>query len=896
MLIAALALLVPVTIGSADSAAASPSPGYTASLIPGKVGVWAAVNPDTNTAYISDVPGVSQVSVIDGNTDTVTGTIAMAAPPHGIAVNPATDTVYVAVAGSAPALDVIDGATDTITDTIALPTGSDPVGVAVDSVTDVVYVAEYDASAVAVIDGSANTVSATVSTGGGTHPWGIAVDDTSDVAWVGDESGNVFGISGTSDTVTQTVSFSGETVFGIDVDPDSDTVYAAIESTPAVAVIDGSTGAVSATVSVTEPFDSVAVDPGSGTVFASTIDGNSGAGTTWVIDESSNTVVDTIQRGGSFIAANTATGSAYATAPNDYALGAWVLTPSAANALSPVIPTTESTSTTFTVGTDGSFTFAATALPAATYTETGALPTGVTLSPSGVLSGTPAAGTAGTYPITLTASNGIPPDYSQAFTLTIDATPEAPAITSADQITFYAGETNTFNVTSTGAPAPTFSETGALPPGVTFDEYGLLSGTPPSGSTAGVYPIQITAANSSGTTTQAFTLYAEPQNATFISLTAMRILDTRSDIGGYDAPVGPGQTLVLQVTGQDGLPSTGVSAVVLNVTVTDPTASSFVTVYPDDESLPTASNLNFTAGETVANLVTVPVDSGGAIDFYNHTGSVELVADLEGYYTTDPSFISYFVPAGPFRVLDTRNGTGGYSAPAGPGGSISLQIEGVDGVPADGVSAVVLNLTATDPTDSSFVTAYADGDAIPSSSNLNFTAGETIPNLVVVPVGADGKVDFYNHTGSVNLVADLEGYYTYSSSAGSSYVALSPSRVLDTRNGTGGYSVPVGPGATISLQVTGVDGVPPSGVTAVVLNVTATDTTDSSFVTAYPDGEAVPTASNLNFTAGETIPNLVVVPVGADGKIDFYNHTGSTDLVADLEGFFTTGGVVYTGD
>jgi hypothetical protein len=207
---------------------------------------------------------------------------------------------------------------------------------------------------------------------------------------------------------------------------------------------------------------------------------------------------------------------------------------------------------------------------------------------------------------------------------------------------------------------------------------------------------------------------------------------------------------------------------------------------------------------------------------------------------------------------------------------------------------VVLNLTATDPTDSSFITAYPDGDAVPISSNLNFTTGETIPNLVVVPVGADGAVDFYNHTGSTDLVADLEGYYT--SSGGSSYVPLSPSRVLDTRNGTGGYSAPVGPGGTVSLQITGADGVPASGVTAVVLNVTATNPTDSSFVTVYPDGEAVPTASNLNFTAGETIPNLVLVPVGADGKIDFYNHTGSTDLVADLEGFYTTGGVVYIGD
>ncbi len=81
-------------------------------------------------------------------------------------------------------------------------------------------------------------------------------------------------------------------------------------------------------------------------------------------------------------------------------------------------------------------------------------------------------------------------------------------------------------------------------------------------------------------------------------------------------------------------------------------------------------------------------------------------------------------------------------------------------------------------------------------------------------------------------------------------------------------------------------GLPASGVTAVVLNVTATQPTASSYVTVYPDGETLPTASNLNFTARETIPNLVVVPVGADGEIDFYNDAGSVNLVADLAGYF----------
>jgi hypothetical protein len=326
--------------------------------------------------------------------------------------------------------------------------------------------------------------------------------------------------------------------------------------------------------------------------------------------------------------------------------------------------------------------------------------------------------------------------------------------------------------------------------------------------------------------------------------------------------------------------------VVANVTVTGGTAASFLTAYADGATRPTASNLNFTAGETIPNLVTVPVGTDGKVDFYNHTGSVDLVADLQGYYGTAGG--SAFVPAGPSRVLDTRDGTGtgGFVAPVGPNSAIGLQVTGVDGVPLSGVTAVVLNVTATDTTANSYITVWPLGQAQPTASNLNFTPGETIPNQVVVPVGSFGDIGLYNHTGNVDLVADLAGYYA---SGGSTFNSVPPVRVLDTRTGTGtsGIVAPVGQGGMISLQVEGVAGVPLSGVTAVILNVTATDTNANSYVTVWPDGRAQPLASSLNFTPGETIPNLVVVPVGADGKVDFFNHAGSVDLVADLAGYFT---------
>ncbi|HUN36816.1 MAG TPA: Ig-like domain-containing protein [Trebonia sp.] len=376
-----------------------------------------------------------------------------------------------------------------------------------------------------------------------------------------------------------------------------------------------------------------------------------------------------------------------------------------------------------------------------------------------------------------------------------------------------------------------------------------------------------------------------PTEVPYTPVAPVRVLDTRDGTGGFSSPVGAGKTIALQVAGQDGVPAYGVTAVVLNLTATGATANGWVVAYPDGKARPAqGSSVNFTKGETIPNLVTVPVGSDGKVDLYNSAGSVNLVADLQGYYGATGT--SQYAADGPVRVLDTRNDTGGFASPVGAGQSIALQVTGQDGVPASGVTAVVLNLTATGPTASSYVTAYPDGTARPAQgSNLNFTKGETIPNLVIVQVGADGKVDLYNNAGTVNLVADLQGYYTTTGGAG--YAADGPVRVLDTRDGTGGFASPVGAGKAIALQVTGKDGVPASGVTAVVLNLTATGPTASGWVVAYPDGTARPAqGSNLNFTKGETIPNLVIVPVGADGKIDLYNSAGSVNLVADLQGYF----------
>jgi YVTN family beta-propeller protein len=864
------------TILALSPAASAASSAYAVTEVPVGSGDSLATDPVTNTIYAGSDGGLN---VIDGASGSQTTQVATGWVVGAVAVDTSSDTVY---AFSAPYLDtayVIDGATNTVTDTIGMPIPATEA--AADPDTDTIYAMNEGEQTIAVVDGATNAVGSFQLSD--TSPRGIAVDAATDTIYVADaENDQVVVVNGATNTVADRIALpAGSDPAGVAVDSADGLVYVADEGTGAISVIDASTDTASTLVSgMAEPYG-LAFDAGSDTLYATSSSGSAdGLGTTYAIDAASGGITDQIPRGGTYIAVAPGSGAS-ASAYIDLSPGALngdvtIMTPSTTTTMSPVIVNGLPAYSTFTVGQSVQEQLTADATPAATFSATG-LPPGITLSPSGLLSGTPAAGSACEYNPVVTAANGIAPPATASTNLTVE---QAPAITSTDQATFPVAVGGRFTVTTLGCPV--ISESGALPAGVTFTAgLGLLSGTPAAGTT-GVYPIQFTATNELGTVTQDFTLAVPAPLYTPVG--PVRVLDTRNGTGAPQAPVGPGGTISLQVEGVDGVPTSGVTAVVLNVTATDPTASSYVTVYPDGETRPTASNLNFTAGETIPNLVTVPVGADGEVDFYNFAGSVNLVADLAGYYT-DSTTGSSFVPTGPSRVLDTRNGTGGYDAPVGPGGTLSLQVDGTDGVPATGVSAVVLNVTATDPTASSYVTVYPDGETRPVASNLNFTAGETIPNLVIVPVGADGRIDFYNFAGSTDLVADLAGYYTSSSDTGSAFEALGPVRVLDTRNGTG-YSGPVDPGETISLQITSNNGVPASGVTAVVLNVTATEPTASSYVTVYPDGDSLPIASNLNFTAGETIPNLVVVPVGADGKIDFYNNSGLVELVADLAGYF----------
>ncbi len=440
----------------------------------------------------------------------------------------------------------------------------------------------------------------------------------------------------------------------------------------------------------------------------------------------------------------------------------------------------------------------------------------------------------------------------------------APALDGGSPVTGYTVTASAGNLTG---PSKTVS---GLAPVTTATIGGLTNAT--------AYTFSVTATNAAGTGTASPTSnLVTPGRGVYHPLTPARILDTRQGSG----PLAGGSTITVPVAGVGAVPADGVYAAVINVTATNTTAPSYLTIYPAGIPQPLASSLNWTAGQTVPNLVEVAVGPGGQVKVFNAAGSADVIIDVEGYVATPaltPGPSGLFNAVTPTRILDTRS-----TRPVGPNSTITLPVSGDGIVPPSGAAAVVLNVTVTRPSASSYLTVYPTGNR-PLASNLNFTAAQTVPNRVIVPLATNGSISFYNAFGSVDVIADLSGWFTDASNpsaTGIRFAPVTPTRILDTRS-TG----KLGPNQMLSVAIAGNGPTPNAGAGAVVLNVTVTGATASSYLTVWPDGESRPLASDLNFTVGQTIPNMVVVKLGSDGKIDLYNAAGSTDVVIDVMGWY----------
>jgi len=282
----------------------------------------------------------------------------------------------------------------------------------------------------------------------------------------------------------------------------------------------------------------------------------------------------------------------------------------------------------------------------------------------------------------------------------------------------------------------------------------------------------------------------------------------------------------------------------------------------------------------VPNLVITKLGNG-SVDIYNNAFDVHCVVDIVGYFQSETA--SRFTSLAPSRILDSRIGLGAAAAPVGQDHSIDLQVAGRGGVDGD-ADTVVLNVTVTEPTGEGFITVWPTGTSMPTASNLNFVPHQTVPNLVVAKLGDGGRISLYNSSGDSHLIADVLGCFR--AGVGARMMSIAPVRLLDTRT-DGGASSPVGQ-TPLRLPVVNRGGVPGSGVTAVVLNVTATEGNSDTYITVYPSGQDAPTASNLNVVAGQTRANLVIAKVGGDGAVALYNNSGSVHLIADVVGYFTS--------
>jgi glucose/arabinose dehydrogenase len=267
---------------------------------------------------------------------------------------------------------------------------------------------------------------------------------------------------------------------------------------------------------------------------------------------------------------------------------------------------------------------------------------------------------------------------------------------------------------------------------------------------------------------------------------------------------------------------------------------------------------------------------------------------------TEAAGLQYYPLSRPIRLLDTRPGEPACNAPGSPlvAGVPRTQIAQTNcyglSIPANataivGNATVVNNLPGAQP---GFVTLYPAGASRPTVSNLNYTAGQIIPNSFTVALGANGDFNIYA-TSNTHFIVDITGYYAPPGAGGLYFHPLPrPIRLLDTRPGESACHAPGDPlngGVTSTEQASGVcDGITiPQNAQAIVGNATVVNTTQQGgYVTLYPTGEQLPIVSNLNYTAGQIIPNALTVGLGSGGSFNIF-PSGNTHFIVDVTGYFS---------
>ena len=386
----------------------------------------------------------------------------------------------------------------------------------------------------------------------------------------------------------------------------------------------------------------------------------------------------------------------------------------------------------------------------------------------------------------------------------------------------------------------------------------------------------------------------ENAEGTYYSTAPARLLDTRRT--GTRAPLGAGSTTTIQVGGRAGVPASGVSAVVVNVTAVATTSAGYFTAYPSGKPRPTASTVNFPKEWTGAVMATVPVGADGALELYNYGGPAHAVVDVLGWYAADSSVLAAngvgtmmyrFEPSE--RMFDSRRQGGALHG----GEAVEL---GVDwGADADNaaVRSWVLNVTAVGATRPGVLTAWSGQGNRPVTSTLNYEPGVIAPNMAVVPSGHDAGGTSFRldnvSSGSVHVVVDVMGVMLAGQDQGLRFVRLdTPTRFVDTRTGLG----LTGPFGSRSTRTVSTGAVAPSAPVArdaidqVVTITTGVTPADRTYLSMWADGGERSVASVLNVEQGAVRSAAAYLPVDVHGRAVVYNDAGPMHLTMDAVGVF----------
>ena len=367
-----------------------------------------------------------------------------------------------------------------------------------------------------------------------------------------------------------------------------------------------------------------------------------------------------------------------------------------------------------------------------------------------------------------------------------------------------------------------------------------------------------------------------------------------SKLTGFDSPSGNPTFPQTPFVSEAGVPNVGVAAVVLTVTVIDPSTAGFLSIRPFVPSTFGApfsiSNINYAAGQVIPNTVTITVPAHGLVEVYSSAGSPFVIFDVAGWFAdasgTHIEKGAYHALT-PSRIMNTRTGLGG-STTLGPNTTVNLKVTG-GSVDATHGAAVVLNVTAAETTAPSYFTVWPKGEARPVASNVNFPPGGAAANLVVVGVGADGSISIYLEAGNANVIVDLLGWFDGGgpgAPAGATYHAITPHRFVDTRS----IQTPkMASEETRAFLLRASAGVPnDASVTAVVANVAAVEPAGGGYLTTFPTGGARPDTSSVNFVPDQNRANLAFMTLSNAGQSSVFAFGAPTHVLIDVAGYFST--------